>query len=135
MALVKAKPAVPINYTSEIAAKIQQRRLQILVHSRIYYILDTTVVDDFTWKKWADELVQLQKEYPELSRKVIYAKEFEDFDGSTGYHLPLEAPQIISIVNRLLNVQTDEQPQHTCPLSNYRKEKKKNEQKSRKRLF
>ena len=36
MALVKKKVALPINYTSDIAAKIQQRRLQLLVHSFLY---------------------------------------------------------------------------------------------------
>lgn len=68
------------------AEKIRQRRAQMLVHSFIYYVLNDSVVSDHQWQRWADELVQLQKEYPEPIG--FYDKEFADWDASSGYHLP-----------------------------------------------
>lgn len=70
-----------------IEEKIKQRRLQMLVHSYIYYELDKNIVDDNTWSKWAMELVQLQKANPIASKKVEYYEEFKDWDGSTGAFL------------------------------------------------
>ena len=58
-----------------IAEKIKQRRLQILVHSFIYYDLNENIVSDDKWSQWATELVYLQNEFPEISKKVIYSKE------------------------------------------------------------
>ena len=68
----------------EIAQKIQQRRLQILIHSYLYYVKDVNIVSDACWSKWAMELVDLQHEYPEIASKVVYAIDFKDFDGSSG---------------------------------------------------
>lgn len=70
-----------------IEEKIQQRRLQMLVHSYLYYEMDQNIIDDATWSKWAMELRDLQKEYPKASQKVKYAKLFADWDGSSGAHL------------------------------------------------
>lgn len=72
----------------KIAESIQRLRLQLCVHSYIYYELNTNIISDDTWNKWAKELVQLQKTYPEIADTVIYAEEFRDFDGSTGFDLP-----------------------------------------------
>lgn len=68
-----------------IADKIKQRRLQIIVHSYIYYAMDDNIVSDEIWSRWAHELVQLHKDYPEIAKTVIYHNEFKDFDGSTGF--------------------------------------------------
>lgn len=70
-----------------IEEKIKQRRLQMLVHSYIYYELDTNIVDDATWSRWAMELVKLQKENPITSKNVIYYEQFKDWDGSSGAFL------------------------------------------------
>lgn len=75
------------NKTDFISAKIKQRRLQMLVHSYIYYELDDSLISDAQWTKWAIELRDLQAEYPEIARKVKYSRMFEDWDASTGYHL------------------------------------------------
>lgn len=58
-----------------------------MVHSFLYYHLDTNLVSDDTWQKWADELTELQKEC-----KIIgfYDTEFADWDGTTGNHLPID---------------------------------------------
>ena len=71
-------------------AKIQQRRLQMLVHSYLYYILDENIISDHTWNKWAHELVRLQKKFPKTSKKVPYHKQFKDWDGSTGAFLDFD---------------------------------------------
>lgn len=89
-----------------IQEKIQQRRLQILVHSCIYYEYDTNIVTDAKWNEWAKELVELQKRYPKESKLVIYAKDFQDFDGSTGFNLPIHDDNIQRVANILLNNRT-----------------------------
>jgi hypothetical protein len=86
----------------KIAEKIQQRRLQMLVHSYIYYELDTNIVSDSKWSEWAVELRNLQKSYPEIENKVPYRLGFENWDGSTGAFLPYKDDQIQSIAMRLL---------------------------------
>lgn len=70
-----------------IACKIQQRRLQILVHSYIYYELNDNVISDDKWSLFAKELCILQKSFPDIAKKVPYDKIFKDFDGSTGMNL------------------------------------------------
>ena len=92
----------PINYTNKTAELIQRRRLQILVHSYLYYELDQSIVDDYTWSKWAVELIELQNKYPELSKKVKYYKEFRDFDTPSGYALNYRLPEIMNIAHRLI---------------------------------
>lgn len=77
--------------TSPIAEKIKRRRLQLLVHSYIYYELDTNIISDETWDKWAKELVYLQQHYPNESRQVRYYELFKTFDGNTGFDLAKNA--------------------------------------------
>lgn len=69
------------------AEKIQQRRLQMLIHSYIYYELDLQIIDDATWSKWAMELVKLNQKFPALAKKGKYAAQFKDWNGSSGAHL------------------------------------------------
>ena len=74
----------------EIAEKISRRRRQILIHSIIYYKLNDNLISDDTWLKWAAELDYLQKKYPDIAATCVYAKDFADFDKSTGFNLPLD---------------------------------------------
>ena len=55
---------------NDIAELIKRRRLQILVHSCIYYEFNESIVDDATWAKWAVELEQLQTAYPDIAMQV-----------------------------------------------------------------
>lgn len=86
----------------KIADKILQRRLQMMVHSYLYYDLDTNIVSDFTFNKWGQELVQLQRDYPDISANVEYADDFKDWDASTGFDLP-RTRRIQEIGDRLLS--------------------------------
>lgn len=86
----------------DIYSLINRRRRQILVHSIIYYRLNDNLIPDSTWSKWAVELFELQKKYPEIAKRCPYAKSFEDFDPSTGYNLPLGDPRALSVAYRLI---------------------------------
>lgn len=92
----------------EIRSFILRRRLQILVHSCIYYELDSNLVSDETWSTWAQELVKLQKKYPQIAERVDYAKEFKDFDGSTGFNLPTRNPEVMSKARYLLKLHKED---------------------------
>lgn len=94
--------------SKEIKSLIQHRRLQVLIHSCIYYELNESIVSDSTWSKWALELETLQKQNPEISKQVIYAKAFENFDHSTGCNLPLKEPWVVAKAKWLLSVSRKE---------------------------
>ena len=93
----------------KIAEKIQQRRYQLLVHSCIYYHLDQNIISDQKWNGWANELTSLQKQYPDISRKVVLYDYFKDWDGSTGTFLPITLDWVVGIANRLLQLQNESQ--------------------------
>lgn len=79
----------------KVAERIKQRRLQLLVHSCIYYNLNRNVISDKKWDEWAKELVKLQADYPEISKQVDYYEAFADWDGSTGAFLPLKDEWVV----------------------------------------
>lgn len=85
----------------EIRAKIRQRRGQMLVHSLIYYRYSDSLVDDFTWQKWANELAELQKAYPKESAEEKWAEDFKDWTGDTGAFLHMTDPWVIAKAEQL----------------------------------
>lgn len=89
---------------NEVRSLILRRRLQILVHSCIYYELNDNIIPDSLWNSWAVELVKLQKQYPKISSRVDYHREFMDFDGNTGFGLPLKNPEIMNKAKYLLRI-------------------------------
>jgi hypothetical protein len=88
----------------EIAELIQQRRLQLLVHSCIYYNMDRNLILDLTWDKWAKELVELQRKYPHISCEVDWYDAFKDWDASTGAFLPLTDEWVVRKATQLAGV-------------------------------
>ena len=89
--------------TEEAAAEfIRRRRLQIAVHSCIYYRLNENLISDHQWAKWAKELVAAQNRFPEAAEKQLWAEDFKDFDGSTGFNLPINEPGVVAAARRLL---------------------------------
>ena len=90
------------NKEAKIYELIQQRRLQLLVHSRIYYVLNNNIISDKQFDNFAKELVQLQKDYPQISKDVIFYDAFKNWDGTTGFDLPLEDQWVVQKANQLL---------------------------------
>ena len=76
----------------------------MLVHSFIYYEMNENIISDSQWSAWAMELVELQKQYPEIAKQVPYAKDFEGWDGSSGAFLTYyDKPNIVNTANRLVS--------------------------------
>ena len=86
-----------------IAEKIQQRRLQLLIHSCIYYEMNQNIISDKKWDEWARELKKLQEDYPDISRQVEWYTAFIDWDASTGAFLPLKDEWVVKKAKWLLN--------------------------------
>ena len=86
----------------KIAEKIQQRRLQILIHSCIYYEMNQNLITDKKWDEWARELKKLQEDYPDISRRVDWYPSFKDWDASTGAFLPLKDDWVVRKAQQLL---------------------------------
>lgn len=88
----------------KIADLIQKRRLQLLIHSCIYYELNANVISDKQWDEWARELLKLQEDYPEISKKVCMYEDFKDWDASTGAFLPIRKIEVKSRAEWVLKV-------------------------------
>lgn len=88
----------------KIAEKIQQRRLQMLVHSCLYYEMNTNMISDKQWDEWARELAQLQKDNPTVSERVMWYDAFKDWDASTGAFLPIKDEWVVKKANFLKNL-------------------------------
>ena len=88
----------------EIADLIQRRRLQILIHSCLYYHMNTNIVTDKQYDTWARELQKLQSENPKIARKVIWNKAFDGFDASTGFDLPITDPWVMNKAKKLIDI-------------------------------
>ena len=86
----------------EIADLIQRRRLQILVHSCIYYHFDQNILTDKKYDTLGHELVDLQKKYPKIAKQVCWAEAFEGYDASTGFDLPITDDWVINKAKRLM---------------------------------
>lgn len=82
---------------------ISRRRRQILVHSYLYYEKDSAYIEDASFDKWCKELVELQAKYPVLSKECVYYEEFKEFDGSSGFDLPYNLPEIERKAMQLLS--------------------------------
>lgn len=60
----------------------------IIVHSYIYYELNSNVITDKEYDIKARELVEYKNDYPELWKTSMYYEQFgDDYDGSTGFDL------------------------------------------------
>ena|SRR5690554_3133152 len=88
----------------DIIALISRRRRQILVHSCIYYRFSDSIIDDYTYDMWSKELADLQEKYPDLAKKSAWNEEFKDFDGSTGFDLPIAHPWVVGTAQYLMKL-------------------------------
>lgn len=69
--------------------KIDFLQRVILIHSYIYYQMDTTRWTDQKYDKVSRQLVNLQKQHDEawVKEQTQYGYVFYDFDGSTGFDM------------------------------------------------
>lgn len=102
MAVDRTRYVFP-NPDTEVGALIKRRRLNVMIHSCIYYVLDQNIISDDLWDKWAKELQELMKKNPDAySDRFDYA--FKDWDASSGFDLPIRDPWILSKAQYLLNI-------------------------------
>lgn len=88
-----------------IKEKMQQRMRQILIHSCIYYEFDMNIVDDATYDKWGNELVDLIKKYPQYLKEIEFGLEFKDYvEMPSGFNLPYRHPDIMRKARYLLKL-------------------------------
>lgn len=60
----------------------------IIVHSYLYYELDSSIISDIEFDKKSRELVVLKNTYPDLWETSEYYHIFGDeYTGATGFHL------------------------------------------------
>jgi hypothetical protein len=86
----------------DIRELIRRRRGQMLVHSCIYYDMNDNIISDDQWQAWAEELHQLQTQFPEHCKIGYFDWEFRDWDGTTGAHLPHRHPDVYRTAELLL---------------------------------
>lgn len=86
----------------EVGRRIFALRLQMLVHSCMYYELNTNIISDSEFDKRARELAKLQNEHPDISEKVQWHEAFIGWDGTTGFNLPLRDPWVLDRAQKLL---------------------------------
>ena len=94
-----------------VKERMRQRRLQMLIHSYIYYKLDNNIVSDATWSRWAKELQQLQVDYSKEASEVEWAEYFKDWDGSSGAFLPLDNEWVKQTALKVLEVHNNTKKQ------------------------
>lgn len=85
-----------------IVELIKRRRLQIILHSALYYTLNENVISDHTYDKWSKELAELQRDYPQESQQAPMYDDFAEFDGSSGFDLPHKAPDVVNRARHIL---------------------------------
>ena len=78
----------------------------MLVHSCIYYRFDTNIVSDFDYDRWVNELMELQRKYPEIAQQCAYQEDFKNLDETTsGFNLGHSRPEIVRKAQYLLKLQ------------------------------
>ncbi|WP_285827964.1 hypothetical protein [Bacteroides acidifaciens] len=88
----------------QIYELIKRRRNQILVHSYIYFRLFDNIISDETFDKWANELIDLQKQYPDISSQVELYETFKSFTSvGCSSMLPLDNEKLATRAYQLLN--------------------------------
>lgn len=86
----------------DVSALIRRRRRQMIIHACIYYKLNDNIISDHQYDEWARELVQLHKDNPKYSDE--WDEYFIDWDGSTGFTLPIHLPRITARAQWILEL-------------------------------
>lgn len=86
----------------ELQETIKRLRYSLTVHSGLYYDHNVNMISDEEWDDRARQLVELQRRYPELIRRVGFFDHcFDDFRGETGIHLPWRDPGLHTKIYQL----------------------------------
>lgn len=72
--------------------KLELLQKWILVHSCIYYDLNTNIVDDNMFDMNSKQLAEAIARLPETHKKTKWYEAFKDFDGSSGFDLMKKLP-------------------------------------------
>ena len=67
--------------------KIDALQRWILVHSILYYEMDSSIISDKLFDDNARQLVMMQEQFSDEAAETQYWYVFYDFDGSTGFDL------------------------------------------------
>lgn len=78
-----------MNNVDKIEELIKRRRLQIMLHSVLYYYYGGSIISDQQFDRWAYELLDLQNKYPLESKKAPHYDLFSDWDASSGFDLQI----------------------------------------------
>lgn len=78
----------------EVYERINQRRRQLLVHSFLYYQLDTSEIPDHQYDKFCLDLIELQEKYPKIAETCIFPDDFRGFQTGGSYKLPYSHPEV-----------------------------------------
>ena len=97
---VSGKIISPVQTLKE---RVKQLRMQMMVHSCIYYRLSDNIISDHVWQDRANELALIQ-ELCDMKTIGFYDDYFLNWDGSTGFHLPVADPFIVSKAIYLLEI-------------------------------
>lgn len=94
-------------HREEIISLIRRRRRQILVHSCLYYRMDSNIIADEQFDKWCAELRDLHSKYPQYMDCGVFDKEFKKWGGYSGFDLPTYDPNIIRKAEQLLRIKKE----------------------------
>lgn len=107
-------PPDEIRY-NPIYCEMQRLRHNMIFHSLAYYEYGFAFIDDHLFDKWAKRLVEMQAQYPDWVNIVPYADQFEDWDGSTGYHLVDVGNKFLSKIYHHINYMIETEPEAVTP--------------------
>ena len=90
----------PEDPTAEL---IKRRRLQMLIHSCLYYELDNELISDAQFDTWALELAELLSKHSNVYSDR-FDQYFEDWTGDTGMHFNHRDPWVLSRAEYLVKL-------------------------------
>lgn len=104
---------------------LKRRWFQVLVHSCIYYRLNTNIISDSKWNKWAKELYSMVHKYPRIAKSMPWSKELLKFNPATGFDLPMNDPWVLAKAQQLVDIfSTSEQKKQRTIRLDFRRKKK-----------
>jgi hypothetical protein len=83
---------------------INRKERQILVHSYIYYEKNDNIWTDFKYDEVSKELATLIEEHPTVAKQAYWFHYFKEWDGSSGYDLPMDDPWVRTVGERVYRI-------------------------------